>query len=230
MNLKTIAFALIIVLGFAGTTLHAQNETNSYFDIGGGLAVPQNPDEVKDYWKNGFCGGVGFGFEVMPILSIGIVGEFNRFMTDDENVTDLARQEFGEQIDGVVVDGGELETAAGWAIARLNILPMETGFNPYGVAGLGYAYYKVNEITATYQDEIVKSESKDNSGLSLAFGGGVELRFNPKFALFGEFKYVIVFANEDDTIDEDDFENLSLTGTEDDFKYTPVKFGFRFFF
>jgi len=228
--MKKSIITTIFIFCLVGGTLFAQSGTNSYFDLGGGLSLLQGPDFAKDVWKDGFCGGVSFGFDILPILSIGFIGEFNRFGLDEDGLFDLAGQQTTYDISGVEIDGGEVDVMAAWAVAKVNIIPVETGFRPYAIGGLGYAYYKINDLTVSYQGQEQDFEGTDDSGLSLALGAGFEMKFSPKFALFGEGKYIIVFTNEDDTIDLEDIEDVNLKGSDDDIKFLPIKVGFRFFF
>lgn len=102
---------LICLILTATASAHADHFTNyetsepkaSRYYIGGGLTLPNNPDEFNEYWKMGFNASVGAGYYVPMISStIRIQARYNNFGFDKEDylgynglssVTDLSINE-----------------------------------------------------------------------------------------------------------------------------------------
>jgi len=209
--MKKAVIALALLICFLCGTLFAQNAHRFHFDLGGGLSILQTPEVVNDDWKDGPCIGIGFGYDVFPILSVGIIGEYNHF---SQSLSIIARDQLGDEIGNIEVEGGDRTIWACWIVGRLNIITEETGFRPYAVGGFGYAYYKVDDLTTTYQGDKLTTEGGSDSDFSTTLGVGLEMKFNPNFAAFCEGRYVIIFA--------DLFEN-------ENYNYIPIKAGVRFY-
>ena len=85
------ALCLICLMFITTASVYADHFTNyetsepkaSRFYVGGGLTLPNNPDEFNDYWKMGFNVSLGAGYYVPPIHStIRIQARYNNFGFD----------------------------------------------------------------------------------------------------------------------------------------------------
>jgi opacity protein-like surface antigen len=226
MRRATIIAALAL-FAFVSSGVYAQSGMT--LGIGGGLSLLQKPEGVKEFWKDGFMGGVDLGFGGG---FLGLRGLFEYSVCGLE--TDKFQEMLGDDYAGVDISGGSLKIMAAYAMLDVHIIPAETGISPYATAGVGFMKFDLSDVEVSYQGRTESAEiGAGESGFSLTFGAGMDIKFSPKAALFVEGRWSVAFFGDEDGDDVGDEVGQPNVNEEDlggDFTYIPIKAGFRFFF
>lgn len=227
--MRTIAYVLLatLIVSFAAWS---QSERGIECYLGGGISFLSGPPILKAENKMGFNakGGIDFGFEVLPSVSL-IVGIDHTSFPKDET---RAREEVVQQIpasdrvgSGISVgDGGTLSILTISASAKILLGSRDDQVTPYVVAGAGVLSMSISDITASYvySNEtsvpvstyhpvaLKRSQFKASSSFMTSIGAGIDMPFGDSHALFVEGGYAAGFTS---------FGNTT---------YIPVRLGVRF--
>jgi len=168
-----------------------------------GIAIEAFQASIKDYYSIGYGGGGHFDVNFMPALTTRMNIEYYSFASDKDKLKQQLAPLYGVQPGDITgLSGGTI----GVFIVSLNAIgrvPTGTNVSPYGLFGLGIHSISLSDLsgsafgqtgTLTAEDLGVKTGTK----FGLNFGVGVDMRVARGVNLNLEFKYVLVFT-EDET-------------------------------
>lgn len=211
---RTILLA-IIALSLVGSSAFAQRTPGTY-SIGafGGVAMPQGPEEFKDYVKSGYGFGGEVKYNVNPKVSL--AGSFSmvNFGIKDDAINDIESMIEDmmamEGFDGAkaTVEGGGAKVNVIQANVLYYLMPAGSATELYAIGGGGYYMVKPenpDKIKIEYMgetidvtDEMSDEEADSENDFGVQFGLGMDLPLG-SMNLFFEGKYHIVFTEDEST-------------------------------
>ncbi len=152
--------------------------------LNGGTAIPMG--DFKDGAKLGFMGGVGVGYAVTEVVSVGVDGSF--IMNDGSDLLNTFLTDYATFIEGTPTTvTGKTSMIQGGAHAKY-MFPMsgESKISPYAVVGLGVYNLKAKteSSNASWAGDASESKFGGRGGLGLSYkasenvGVGVEGTFH----------------------------------------------------
>ena len=207
MRKLTIATVMVVALIFSGSAL--AGETSVY--LGGGMSMPMSPDMFKDYWKMGFGGAGGVGFQIKPGLEVGVTLGYSSFPLDDDKMLTEMLAEVGLTPADLEAAGITIELEA--PLTALEILgygkyTFGTGEAPFGFYMIGLAgmtKLSADDITMTATipgvGTITVSEPGGPSAtdITLGFGAGFDYMFSPTAGFWFDAKYMLILSEGEST-------------------------------
>jgi len=212
--MKTSVLVIISLVGIAiALPVSGQVEFAERFYVGGGLIYSISDIELSAEGEtaetdNGFGLGVKGGYFLNDFLALeGLLRYHFNYSVDEEVQISAVEENYAwaadAKIDG---DGAVLD----FSVNAKGYLPLKGNFRPYGVAGLGYAFGKVDYDADTagywwylnnpsnrfsYEEDWSDTESESDFFARLGIGG--DFFFDRTFGLEGEFSYNFGFGDLD---------------------------------
>ncbi|MBN2200558.1 outer membrane beta-barrel protein [bacterium] len=195
----------ILALALIASCAYAQRTPGTY-SIGafGGVAMPQGPEEFKDYFKSGLGFGGEFKYNVNPKMSL--AGSFS--MVNFGYNVDQLEKEFDLEGAKLTVDGGGVKVNVIQANVLYYLMPAGSATELYAIGGGGYYMmtpknpdkveieFEGEKLDITEMFEMGEEESENDFGVQ--FGVGMDLPLG-SMNLFFEGKYHIVFTEDEST-------------------------------
>ena len=174
------------------------------FGAGGhaGLSFSSFPKGVKDYYGTGFGGGVHGDLNVVKNFSARFSLDYLTFPSDKKKIAELVANQNGVSASDITFEGLNL-SAISISLNALGKIPItKSSVTPYGVFNFGINFLSGSDGKVTYQGVAqpqadIKTESKTKFGLG--FGAGTEFAVSPTIRLFLEFKYAMIFTDDENT-------------------------------
>ena len=178
MKKLTIAAVLVLTLMFSGSAMAGGGAAY----IGGGVSMPSG--DWSDFWKMGFGGAAGIGFQVSPTMEVGARVAYTSFPFDDLGTG--------------LVEGGEVTTLAILGDLKFYFTGQNTEakFKPYVSGTVGITMFKLNEATIL---GVVDTPEWTEEPLTFGFGGGFDYMFGPTAGLWFDAKYMIMSTEGEST-------------------------------
>ena len=175
MKKLILTFAVIIL--FAGLA-SAQDVKPFNIYAGGGLGSPNGSDMFKDYWKMGYHGYAGLGFNFMPMMQIIGKAEYHMFSVDTDSDGELA---------DVAEAAGDMTTFMFGGDVKLNPKAPFMPIKPFAIAGIGFASSSFSELNESSTD------------FYWNIGGGLELGGQGPLKFFAMARYVSISTEGEST-------------------------------
>jgi len=175
--MKKIILTLAVIVLFAGLAT-AQDVKPFNLYAGGGLGAPNSNDMFKDYWKTGYHGYAGLGFNLMPMIQIIGKAEYHMFSVDGDSEGD-----FLESAEAA----GDLNTFMFGGDIKLNPKAPFMPIKPFAIAGVGFANSSFSELDESETD------------FYWNIGGGLELGGQGPLKFFAMARYVSISSEGEST-------------------------------
>lgn len=168
------------------------------FGVHGNYATLNVEGTLKDVYGPAWGGGAHFDLQLVG-FSFRFSADYLSAAPNNDEYQKLIGNLTGSTGAGFSVDGGAITIWSASANAKLPILPLPV-IKPYITGGGGLAWLSADEATVTFQGAPYGKipGSKAQPDWSANAGAGVDLSFGP-VTLYGEFRYVWVFADEDNS-------------------------------
>jgi hypothetical protein len=220
--MKKVCLILTLLLTIS-SLVSGQNERKTKVYLGGGIALPQGPDDFKNYFNIGLVTGGGIGFSLSQnatlVLSFGY-GSFGadeaKFKSYFETITNLGFGLYG--VSGGNFSNFSVTSTSGLQLEgriNLRLISSPNPVLPYLYGGLGYSSFTQPEITYTYNIPSqwigyytyvpaqtlsgTKKFGEDESAFSTSVGLGFEFPFSSSISLLLESGYTIAFTKDENT-------------------------------
>jgi opacity protein-like surface antigen len=178
------------------------------YTFGGGISLLLTPNKVKDFYKTGFQGVVGFGFRIMSNLLIGGSVSYNNFGLDKTALLESVGIPSDSNIDVV---GGTITLVEMLGVVKYYFWASEKSPNFYVLGGPGFSWGRISEVSVLIPNQgPFTQNSQTDTNFTLAGGLGVKFRVGKSTNLFIEGRYSVLISDGED-----------LT-------YVPLKFGVLF--
>ncbi|HCV42622.1 MAG TPA: hypothetical protein DGH68_03990 [Bacteroidetes bacterium] len=167
-----------------------------------GMAISSFPKPLKDYYGTGLLFGGHGELNIMKYVSVRLNLDYVSFSSDKDKIKGVLATQYGVQASDIVFDGLATKDFSVF-IDGLGKIPIQgSPITPYGLVGLGLNFLSASDGTITYQGTAqpqltIKGDSSTKFGLD--FGAGSEFRVASKVKLFLEFKYVLIFTENEST-------------------------------
>lgn len=197
--LAVLAFALVASCAYA-------QRTPGTYSIGafGGVAMPQGPDNFKDYFKSGYGFGGEVKYNVNPKMSL--AGSFSMISFGIKE--DAFAGDVGIEDAKLTIEGGGIKVNAIQANVLYYLMPAGSATELYAIGGAGYYMQKaespdkveveVEGETYDMTDMFDIGEDEGENDIGVQFGLGMDLPLG-SMNLFFEGKYHIVFTEDEST-------------------------------
>lgn len=201
MKRKNWVVGIVLVIFFASALVFAQAPGSYSLGGFGGLCLPQDPDDFKDYFKS----GIGFGAEFKTNINekMSFVGSFASlpFKLNGDKMAEDIEDIVGEDVQ-LNIEGGGFRVNAIQAdlLYSLSQPGASTGF--YLIGGGGYYMAKSqnpDKVELTFEGETMdvteyfEGEEESENDLGVNFGAGLELAMGTSTKLFVEAKYHSIY-------------------------------------
>jgi len=196
--MKTV-IALSIAGGLCFSLAHAQEVK---FAVGPqvGIAISAFPDPWKDYYGTGFGGGGHADANIAPFFSARLNVEYYSFGSDKDKLKTVVAPQFGITASDITsISGGNISVFI-VSMEALGKIPTKSIVTPYALFGVGIHSINLSDLSGSDRlgrsTTVTSDDIKFNGGtrLGLDFGFGLEYRLNRMVSLSTEFKYVLVFT------------------------------------
>ena len=190
----------LCTLAFSATLASAQLS----FDGGAhaGLAFASFPKPVSDYYGTGFLFGAHGDLNIIKYFAVRLNLDYATFASNKDKIKTALANANGVQASDIGFDGLNTSDFSVF-VNGLGKIPIQGApITPYGLVGFGLNFLSASDGTVTYQGTAqpqagIKGDSSTKFGLN--FGAGSEFRVASKVKLLLEFKYVIVFTDNEST-------------------------------
>ncbi len=159
-----------------GTPLYPEKTKSLYFDFGG--TNPYSPADFQTSYNPSFTVGAGIGFGISRIFSLIVSADFNSFALNETSVPL-----------GYGVTGGALSDALVMVSGKFRFIPEDNPVVPYGVVGLGVAFYNAQPVTVTeetYPFNVESSTGLVSSDFAFRLALGIDIKMQSGSYLFIE--------------------------------------------
>jgi opacity protein-like surface antigen len=172
------------------------------FSVGpqAGIAISAFEDTWKDFYGIGYGGGVHVDADIVRFFSARLNIEYYTFGSDKEKLKPLLAPLFNLQTSDIASLSGGNISAFIVAMEALGKIPTKSLVTPYALFGLGIHTISLSDLSGSDRSgrsaTLTADDVKFNGGtkFGLDFGLGFEFRVNRAVALTMEFKYVLVFT------------------------------------
>jgi len=196
--MRTITM-LFVCMGFFVSLAAAQDVR---FSAGphAGIAISAFESGWSDYYGTGFGGGAHFDADIVRYFSARLNVEYYTFSSDKSKLKPVVASFFGLQPSDIAsLSGGNIGVFI-VAMEAIGKIPTRSAVTPYALFGVGIHSLSLSDLsgsdvngrTATATADDVKFDGGTKLGLDFGFGG--EYRVNRGLSLTVEFRYVLVFT------------------------------------
>jgi hypothetical protein len=159
-----------------GTVLYPENVKTFYGDIA--ITNPYSPSDFQTAYSPYFSFGVGLGQGFSRIFSANLSADFNSFVPNQSSVPP-----------GYSVTGGEITNVLILVNAKFRFIAEDNPVVPYGVVGLGAAFYNAEPVTiaeTSYPFNNASSLGLTSSDFAFRLALGIDIKMQPGSYLFIE--------------------------------------------
>ncbi|MBI1804179.1 MAG: outer membrane beta-barrel protein [Ignavibacteriae bacterium] len=169
---------LVIVVTSISQTLQ---DNTTEVSLGAGISIPYLPNDSKEYWKNGWNAGLGYGYS----LPQGKLGTSAVFFSIDYHRFALNKAKLLNAIPGATdaVASGPTSILTIMMNFRGTFLSISRTIQPYFIVGLGYMHVSQGDITvAGVSSSTIGGVTKN--GFAWTAGVGFNIPINETVAFF----------------------------------------------
>ena len=165
----------------------------------GGPAISAFEDLISDFYTIGFGGGAHVDVNVAPFFTLRLNGEYFTFSSDKEKLKAAIAPQFGLQPSDISDAGGGAINVVIVTLNALGKIPTKSAVTPYGLFGFGIHSISLSDLTGTVmgQSGTITADDigfKEGTKFGLDFGFGLEFQASKTANISVEFKYVLVFT------------------------------------
>jgi len=165
-----------------------------------GIAISSFEEGWKDFYGTGFGGGAHVDADIVRFFSVRLNVEYYTFASDKTKLKPVVASFFGLLPTQIASLSGGNVGAFIVALEAIGKIPTQSAVTPYGLFGFGIHSLSLSDLsgsdtqgrTATATGDDVKFNGGTKPGLH--FGLGAEYRVNRALSLALEFRYVLVFT------------------------------------
>jgi len=184
---------ILLLLVAVSSVLTAQPRSLFELKLTGGVSYFVSPQELSDYWKWGFNGGVGFSYYLSSRLGISLIVDYSSFSFDAYEYK--VKSGWMDRPD-IHVEGKSTEMyTTGFNVSYA----LFQNFDLYVLAGAGYLYMPTREIRIREFDldgETIIPWTRESTVVINA-GAGISIPGDKFPVLFFEPRYAIGFTDDD---------------------------------
>jgi len=187
---------LIAALVLFGCSAVCASQIQGEIAIGGGIAIPMQPDIFTDYWNVGpaLSGSGGVILDRRVGLNIGLSVSFHT-LKDHDLLRDM-----GLLYSPVILTGGSFTRFAATAGVNVYMVPSDELVSPYLIGRFGYCRNDLETLTITVPGEgSVGVPFGGSNAFSLGCGLGLHINASRYLALYVEGAYERDMQDGDDT-------------------------------
>ena len=192
--------AAILIAGALSLRLAQAQDVR--FSVGpqAGIAISAFEETWKDFYGIGFGGGAHVDADIVRYFSARLNIEYYTFASDKDKLKPLLAPEFGITASDIASLSGGNISAFIVAMEAIGKIPTKSMITPYALFGLGIHSISLSDLSgsdkagrsATLTSDDVKFDGGTKFGID--FGLGFEFRVTRDVALTVEFKYILVFT------------------------------------
>ena len=167
-----------------------------------GVAFASFPKVVKDYYGTGFLFGGHGDLNIIKYVSVRLNFDYVSFPSNKDKIKDALAAQYGVLASDIVFDGLNTSDFSIF-VNGLGKIPIQGApVTPYGLFGFGLNFLSASDGNVTYQgvaqpQASIKGDSSTKFGLN--FGAGSDFALSKYLKLFLEFKYVLIFTENENT-------------------------------
>jgi opacity protein-like surface antigen len=188
---------LVCVVMVALCAVGAQAQVKAEMQLNGELGVPVNPQAFTDGWSAaGFGGGVGFGIQVLPIVTVQANFNYSRVGLDEDGIKQqlLAFGFSQSDLANLSLDGGAINIM--YVSGGAKVFLMEQGpARPYVVGGMGYYRLSESDLDVSDGSQTTTLTFDSENAFGVNGGAGVDFAIGSKVDVFAEGQYVVGFTS-----------------------------------
>ncbi len=159
-----------------------EHEISIYLNLG--YANPAGPTTFSYTWAFGFSGGAGIGVGISRIFSVILDVNYNSFTVNQDNLN-LIHQ---------TAVGGNISDTLLMLNVKTRFSPNDDPVVPYGILGLGAAFYHADPVTITGVDFLYLSTvpgiaDLNTTNFAYRIGLGIDIGLSTQSAIFVEGSY-----------------------------------------
>ncbi len=172
------------------------------FSVGpqAGVAISAFEETWKDFYNLGYGGGVHVDADIARFFSARLNVEYYSFASDKDKLKPILAPEFNLQASDIASLSGGNISAFVVAMEAIGKIPTKSPVTPYALFGLGIHSISLSDLSGTDKTGRSATLTADDvnfdggTKFGLDFGLGFEYRLNHAVALTLEFKYILVFT------------------------------------
>ncbi len=151
--------------------------------VNGGLGIPANPVDFKDYWNTTLPFSIGAGFPVPNVSWLEFDGVLTRAAFSTNHVKAKQRLNY---LGVESVEGGSIKVLMYYGVARFLALP-NLRTNPFLEIGVGgFSTSHTNLII----EGAIDNSMEDVSGIHTSIAGGLRYALNEGWSAYFKYQYV----------------------------------------
>jgi hypothetical protein len=194
------SMTVILVAGILSISL--ANAQDVRFSVGpqAGIAISAFEDTWKDFYGIGFGGGAHVDADIARFFSARLNIEYYTFASDKDKLKAVVAPQFNLQASDIASLSGGNISAFIVAMEVLGKIPTRSILTPYALVGLGIHSISLSDLSGSDKTGRSATATADDvnfdggTKFGLDFGIGFECRLNHSVDLTMEFKYVLVFT------------------------------------
>ena len=195
MKVLCVTLVAILLVVYPST---AKDVTVS-LGLHGGPAISAFEDLISDFYTIGFGGGAHVDVNVAPFFTLRLNGEYFTFSSDKEKLKAAIAPQFGLQPSDISDAGGGAINVVIVTLNALGKIPTKSAVTPYGLFGFGIHSISLSDLTGSVmgQSGTITADDigfKEGTKFGLDFGFGLEFQASKTANISVEFKYVLVFT------------------------------------
>jgi len=198
--MRQIVVALFVLI--FSTSLATAQKVGFGVGLHGGIAIPAFEDLIKDFYNIGYGGGGHLDVNIVQFFSTRLNVEYYTFAADQDKLKEAIAPRVGLQVSDIASSSGGAVNVFIVTMNALGKIPTGSAVTPYALFGLGIHSISLSDISGTTtggQSGTLTADDvgfKEGTKFGLDFGFGFEFAVAPSVDLSAEFKYVLVFTED----------------------------------
>ena len=194
---------VFLVLSLFALTANAQQPVKFGAGAHAGFAISAFPSGVSEFYGMGFGGGGHLDVGIIDAFKVRVNMEYYSFPSDKEKLKPFVASFVGIQASDIASLSGGSFNIFSVNIDAIGKVPTPSGISPYALFGFGIYGVGLSDLSGTSTDGRSKTITSDQIGaktgakFGLNFGAGTEIHVAPKIDMFLEFKYILVFTEDE---------------------------------
>jgi len=192
--------AVILVAGALSISLAQAQDVGFSAGPQAGIAISAFEQNWKDFYGIGYGGGAHIDADIVRFFTARLNIEYYTFASDKEKLKPALAAEFGILPSNIASLSGGNISAFIVALEAIGKIPTKSLVTPYALFGFGIHTISLSDLSGSDKSgrsaTLSASDVNFNGGtkFGLDFGLGFEFRLNRTVSLTTEFKYVLVFT------------------------------------
>ena len=167
-----------------------------------GVAFSSFPKAISDYYGTGFVVGGHGDLNIIKYVTVRLNLDYASFASNKTKIAEILANQ--NNVAASDIDFSGLNTSDfSIFVNGLGKIPIQgSPLTPYGLFGFGLNFLSASDGTVSYRgtpqpQATIKGDSSTKFGLD--FGAGTDFALNRSVKLFFEFKYVLIFTENEST-------------------------------